>query len=205
MRRLIDERHNLRGGNGRLKNWYYGPYYKEGEEIEIEKSRNTLKSFLKNSIKGTNYIKDLRKIYETLTVKPNYDEKYVILFLHYQPEATTCPIGNIFVDQELCVDVLLKNLPNDYFVYIKEHPSQFYAHSEGQMGRIKQTYYDLAKKPRVKLMSTNEVSFDLVEHCKALATVSGTVGWEGVVREKPVIVFGMTWYENYDKGVLAIH
>lgn len=204
LRRLFDERHNLRGENGRLKNWVYGPYYKESENIPIEKSRNTPMSYLRVNINGNKYIKELKKIYESLTVKPNYNEKYVILFLHYQPEATTCPIGNIFVDQELCVDVLLRNLPSDYFVYIKEHPSQFYAHSEGQMGRIKQTYFDLAKKPRVKLMSTNEVSFDLVEHCQALATVSGTVGWEGVVRGKPVIVFGMTWYENYDKGVLRI-
>ena len=201
---LVTERHNLRGKYGRLKNWVYGPYYKMDENITMEESYNTLPFYLKVNIKGNHYVKSLKKHYEALTVKPNYQEKYVVLFLHYQPEATTCPIGNIFVDQELCVDVLLKNLPPDYKVYVKEHPRQFYAHSEGQMGRITQFYYDLAKKPRVKLMSTNEVSFDLVEHCQALATVSGTVGWEGVVRGKPVIVFGMTWYENYDKGVLRI-
>lgn len=202
--RLVSERRNLFGKYGRLKNWVYGPYYKMDENTPMEESYNTLPFYLKVNIKGTRHLKTLKKHYEALTVKPDYNEKYVILFLHYQPEATTCPIGNIFVDQELCVDTLLKNLPSDYSVYIKEHPSQFYAHSEGQMGRIIQTYNDLAKKPRVKLMSTKEVSFDLVEHCEALATVSGTVGWEGVVRGKPVIVFGMTWYENFDKGVLRI-
>ena len=62
----------------------------------------------------------------------------------------------------------------------------------------------MAKNPRVKLMSTDEESFDLIEHCHALATVSGPVGWEGIVRGKPVIVFGITWYENYDRGVLRI-
>lgn len=204
LRRLIRERRNLWGENGRLKNWVYGPYYKENENTPIEQSHNTLKSYLNANIKGTKYIKVLKKHYESLTVKPNYNEKYVVLFLHYQPEATTCPIGNIFVDQELCVDTLLKNLPDDYKVYIKEHPSQFYANSEGQMGRIIQTYYDLAKKPRVKLMSTAVVSFDLIENCQALATVSGTVGWEGVVRRKPVIAFGMTWFENYYNGVLRV-
>ena len=65
-------------------------------------------------------------------------------------------------------------------------------------------YYDLIKKTRVRLISTNEISFDLIEYCKAIATISGTVGWEGIVRRKPVIAFGMTWYENYDKGVLRI-
>jgi hypothetical protein len=203
-KRLFEVRQDLFGEYGRLKNWVYGPYNKESADTSMEKSHNTLCSYLKFNIEGNHYLKELKKQYELLTVKPNYIDKYVILFLHYQPEATTSPIGNVFVDQELCVDVLLKHLPNDYYVYIKEHPSQFYAHSEGQKGRISDTYYDLAKRPRVKLISTNEVSFDLIEHCQALATVSGTVGWEGIVRGKPVIVFGITWYENYDRGVLRI-
>lgn len=204
LRRLISVRHKLWGKDGRLKNWVYGPYYKQNTNTSMENSYNTLPAYLSHAIKGLHYVKELKRTYESLTVKPNYNEKYVILFLHYQPEATTCPIGNIFVDQELCVDVLLNHLPKEYNVYIKEHPGQFYANSEGQLGRINGFYYDVSKKPRVKLMSTNVVSFDLMEHCQAIVTVSGTVGWEGIVRRKPIIAFGMTWYENYDKGVLRI-
>lgn len=202
--RFVSVRNDLWGKDGRLRNWVRGPYYKQNENIPMENSHNTLPAYLRHSIKGLRYIKELKKHYETLTVKPNYNEKYVILFLHYQPEATTCPIGNIFVDQQLCVDTLLKNLPKDCYVYIKEHPSQFYANSEGQLGRLKELYDDLEKNPRVKLMSTNEISFDLIEHSIAIATVSGTVGWEGIVRGKPAIVFGMTWYENYDRGCLRV-
>jgi capsule polysaccharide export protein KpsC/LpsZ len=182
----------------------WGPYYKQDEKTLMENSYNTLPAYLRHNVGGLHYIKELKRHYESLTVKPDYKEKYVVLFLHYQPEATTCPIGNIFVDQELCVDMLLKHLPEEYNVYIKEHPSQFYANSEGQLGRIKETYYDLVKKPRVRLMSTSEVSFDLIEHSEAVATVSGTVGWESIVRGKPTIIFGMTWYENYDKGCLRV-
>ena len=202
--RFISVRKNLFGKEGRLRNWTWGPYYKQDEKTLMEKSHNTLQAYLKHQIWGLHYIKELKSHYKTLTVKPNYNEKYVILFLHYQPEATTCPIGNIFVDQELCVDMLLKYLPDDYYVYVKEHPSQFYANSEGQLGRLKEFYDDLAMKTRVKLMDTTEVSFDLIEHSQAIATVSGTVGWEGIVRGKPVFVFGMTWYENYDKGCLRV-
>ena len=32
----------------------------------------------------------------------------------------------------------------------------------------------------------------------------GTVGWESIVHKKPVILFGVSWYENYTKGVLRI-
>ena len=65
-------------------------------------------------------------------------------------------------------------------------------------------YDDLAKCPRVKLIPTEVNTFDLIKHSKAISTVTGTVGWEAIVRQKPVIAFGLSWYENYTKGVLRI-
>lgn len=155
-------------------------------------------------LKINKYKKNLKEAYESLTVKPNYTEDYVILFLHYQPEATTCPGGDIFVDQSLCVEVLLRNLPANYLVYVKEHPHQFIKYRVGHTSRMRDLYDDLANNPRVKLISTEEESFKLIEHSKAVCTITGTAGWEAMVRQKPVIVFGIGWYENYSKGVLRI-
>jgi capsule polysaccharide export protein KpsC/LpsZ len=36
-----------------------------------------------------------------------------------------------------------------------------------------------------------------------VSTLTGTVGWEAMVRKKPVVIFGLAWYEFYD-GVLRI-
>lgn len=150
------------------------------------------------------YVKKLKKAYDALTSTPDYSEPYVIVFLHYQPEATTCPGGDIFVDQRLCVESLLKQLPNDWKVYVKEHPHQFLKKRIGHTSRMRDLYDDLAKCPRVKLIPTEVNTFDLIKHSQAISTITGTVGWEAIVRQKPVIAFGLCWYENYTKGVLRI-
>ncbi len=201
--RLFRERKNLFGEKGLLKN-YISLYYKEGKDIRIENSKYPLNVYFKDTISNIKYKKRLLGYYEARTVKPDYSEPYVVYFLHYQPEATTSPTGDIFVDQNLCIDILLKYLPKEYKVYVKEHPHQFLAHQEGHTGRMTFQYDDLLRNPRVKLISTKESSFDLIANCKAIGTVCGTVGWESIVRGKPVILFGLSWYENYDKGVLRV-
>lgn len=156
------------------------------------------------NLKVTKYKKCLKRTYEELTTAPDYNEEYVVHFLHYQPEATTCPGGDIFVDQRLCIELLLKNLPINYKIYVKEHPSQFMKRMVGHTGRMRDLYDDLIRNERVKLISTSIDSFKLIKHAQAVSTITGTVGWESMVRRKPVIAFGLSWYENYSKGVLRI-
>lgn len=156
-------------------------------------------------IQARRYKRRLKNYYETISEKPNYaGDKYVIYFLHYQPEATSCPGGDIFVDQNLCIETLLKNLPKSYMVYVKEHPHQFINGHIGETSRMKDFYDDLKKNDRVKLISTNEDTFNLIKHAEAVSTITGTVGWEAIVRHKPVIAFGLGWYENYSRGCLRI-
>jgi hypothetical protein len=39
-------------------------------------------------------------------------------------------------------------------------------------------------------------SFELIDHAQAVASVTGTAGWEAVVRGVPAMVFGNAWYRN---------
>jgi capsule polysaccharide export protein KpsC/LpsZ len=41
-------------------------------------------------------------------------------------------------------------------------------------------------------------SFDLIDHAQAVATVTGSVGWEALNRNKPVLLFGHPWYRGCD-------
>lgn len=172
--------------------------------MKHEESYFTSLERIKHNHKKEQYLKDLLDYYESHTSQVDNNEPYVCLFLHYQPEATTSPAGDIFVDQKLCVDMLLKNLPEEYKVYVKEHRHQFLSNRPAQTSRMKDFYDDLRKNNRVKLISTTVDSFTLMQNAKAVATITGTVGWEAVVRQKPVIVFGIIWYENFSKGVLRI-
>lgn len=92
--------------------------------------------------------------------------------------------------------MLLKYTSDNYFIYVKEHPQQFMSHMLGHTNRIKEFYDDLIANPRVKLMPFELDSYSLMRNAKAVATVTGTVGWEAMMHRKPVIVFGMIWYEQ---------
>lgn len=179
-----------------------GKYYKK-KNYTLEQSRFNALEFFKLKRKTIKIIDELKDYYQSLTVNPNYNDKYVIVFLHYQPEDTTSPCGDIFVNQNLCVEVLLKNLPDDCFVYVKEHPHQFLHHRQGSSCRTREFYSDLIKNKRVKLIPTSVNPFELIDHALAVTTITGTVGWESIVRQKPVILFGISWFENYS-GVLRI-
>jgi hypothetical protein len=57
--------------------------------------------------------------------------------------------------------------------------------------------------PKVELVPLTYTSFELIDRAKAAATVSGTVGWESVVRGCPALLFGHSWYKDCE-GVFAI-
>jgi len=177
-------------------------YYKEKSK-PIEKSRLSLYAHIRRKKKGVKIKNKLKRHYISLTSKPNLDEDFVLLPLHYQPEMTSNPSGDIFVDQLLCVDVLASNLPETYKIYIKEHPSQFRVHTEGHTSRIKEFYNDLLLYKNVKLLPLDSNPFELIKKSKSVATITGTVGWEAMVLKKPVIIFGLSWYEDYS-GVLKV-
>lgn len=178
--------------------------YEKRINKKIEESNSNIYKHEKAILKANKYKKRLKEIYESLATPPDYNDTYVAFFLHYQPEATSCPGGDIFVDQRLCVELLLKYLPSNYKIYVKEHPHQFSRMKIGHTGRMRDLYDDLIKNDRVKLISTKIAPFDLISNAKAVSTITGTAGWEAMVRQKPVIAFGLCWYENYSKGVLRI-
>ena len=37
-------------------------------------------------------------------------------------------------------------------------------------------------------------SFDLIDNSRAVATITGSAGWEAACRSKPVLAFGYAWY-----------
>jgi len=190
------------GSDGFLKNGYTLTYYKN-RKYKLEETHFGLLEYTIKRKKTFNYNKTLKKYYALLTSKPEPSEKYIIFFLHYQPEATTSPTGDIFVNQMLCIETLLKHTPNDYRIYVKEHPSQFMSHTQGHTSRMRDFYDDIVKNKRVKLISINIDSYSLLRSSQAVATVSGTVGWEAIVQKKPVILFGSIWYEKFS-GVYRI-
>lgn len=142
--------------------------------------------------------RNLFKVYDRLAVcEPNLDLKYVYLALHYQPENSSCPLGGSFVEQWLIAELISKNLPSNFILYVKEHPLQ------KKHGRTSTLYKHIASLPNTFLINRKVSSFSLIERCQAVATITGTAGWEGFLNGKPVLKFGHSFYQ-FAPGVFNI-
>ena len=169
----------------------------------LESGNNGIFESIYQKLKQFSECRKRKKFYSSITEVPDYTKKYILFPLHYQPEATSSPAGDMFVDQSLCVETLLKNTPEDYMIYVKEHNTQFMPQLLGQTNRIKEFYTDMLKNKRVKFVSLDIDTYTLMQNATAVATVAGTVGWEALMHKIPVIIFGLVWYEKMP-GVLRI-
>ena len=145
----------------------------------IEKQRGGVKNQHK-------IIKNYNKKYAVI---PDFAQKYFFVALHMQPEMTTCPLAGQFVYQDLIIELLDFYLPEDIFIYIKEHPAQTC------IGRSENFYERFANRKRVKFIRTDVNSRILCDNSMAVVTCTGTIGWEALIRSKPVLMFGSFFYQ----------
>ena len=140
---------------------------------------------------------NLKKEYVGVQEKPDWSKKFIYFPLQKQPERTTSPQGDIFVDQILAIKILSASLPDDYLIYVKEHPLQWL-----DLGlnfpsfRYKGYYQRIAGIKNVKIIPINENSYDLIDRARVIAAVTGSAGWEAALRGKPAIIFGYVWYQD---------
>jgi hypothetical protein len=80
---------------------------------------------------------------------------------------------------------------------VKEHPAQYIEYgSYNYIGRSRNFYRPYAAIPNLQFISMDAPHFELIDASQCVACVNGTVGWQAVVRQKPVMVFGEAWYKN---------
>lgn len=148
---------------------------------------------------------NLPRTYNALQVAPDFTKKFIYVPLHFQPECSTNPIGDVFQDQIFLIQKLSENLPKDWVIYVKEHPFQWLPYGVGFIEDRYQLYYHrIAEIPRVFLVPMTAHSLDFVTRAEAVATVSGTAGWEAILRGKPALIFGYPWYQHAP-GVFRVH
>lgn len=141
-------------------------------------------------------VSSFKKQYSQLR-SSSFQQRFILIALHYQPEETSCPTGGTYADQILMIQLLNQFLPNDIDIVVKEHKSQFYTHQESASGRSSLYYQRLSEiSDRVKFASESENPFNLIDKAEAVVTISGTIGWESAIRGTPTLVFGRAWYEG---------
>ncbi len=126
---------------------------------------------------------------------PDLGQKFVYLPLQMQPECSTAPQAGAYVDQLLIAQMLSVCLPDDVYIYIKEHPAQLKWYEDGR-GRTLDFYKDLLEVERVKFVTLNFSSADLIKHCVFIATATGTAAFEGIFQGKPSLLFGHRFFQR---------
>jgi len=145
----------------------------------------------------------LKRYYQSLEKPAEFEKPYLYFPLHYQPENTSCPLGEAFVDQFLIVDMVSRCAPTDWKIYVKEHTSQWHPKLHGECSRSTDFYDRVTALPNVQLVPVSTPNFELIDHARAVVTITGTAGWEAVVRGRPVLLFGHAWYK-FCEGVFYV-
>lgn len=138
-----------------------------------------------------------RQALSSLTRVPVTGEPFVLLALHFQPERATVPMGGMLGDQTLIADLLAVALESlGWDLYVKEHPWQLSSYSRSEARRSPIFYERLARHPNVRLLPLDADTSSLIDEARAVATVTGSVGWQAICRGVPALVFGAAWYRD---------
>jgi CDP-glycerol glycerophosphotransferase (TagB/SpsB family) len=114
---------------------------------------------------------------------------FVFFPLQVEPEISTMLYAPYYTDQLWMAKQIAKSLPIDCVLYVKEHPAMY--------GKRPFNFYkDLTSIPNVRLVRPNISSFELTTRAALLIVITSTVGWEGHLLKKPVIVFGDVFYNK---------
>src|SRR3989338_1862162 len=111
-------------------------------------------------------------------------EKYIYYPLHINPEYSTQIQGTMWLDQVTLIELLAKSIPFDWKVYVKEHPGTLVART-----RPLSFYKRLKKIPNVAIVPIDADMHTLIINAQMVAVITGTSGWEAILRGKPLITF----------------
>jgi len=145
--------------------------------------------------------KKLRKIYSSFVKEADLNKKYIYYAAAVQPEAG---IWSTYQDQLLLLEVLSSSIPDDWLIYYKEHPGTFIVGGKASLVRDRHYYDRISSYKNIVMIPSETDTFKLINSAQAVATPSGTVGWESIVRGTPVLIFGHVWYQGC-KSVFEIH
>jgi hypothetical protein len=145
----------------------------------------------------------LRRSLSRHAIKTLPEGKFVCLFLHFQPERTSIPEGGRFSSQISAIAALRSQLPDDWSLLVKEHPSMFLLKSKRPF-RHPDFYALVANMHGTYLLDETYPSFDLIDKAEAVATLTGTVGFEALCRGCVAITLGDAAYRGYP-GVVDLY
>jgi len=113
------------------------------------------------------------------------NKKQIIYFpLQIEPERSLLIQAPNYTDQIKVIRNIVKSLPQEYELYVKEHPASVF-----REWRSLHDYKKIMELPNVKLIHPSVRSEDLIKKSSLIITISSTTGLEAALYNKPSIIF----------------
>ena len=133
------------------------------------------------------------KIFERAGHLPQGD--FVYFPLHIDPEASTMVLTPMHTDQTAVIEALVKSLPLDLKLVVKEHIPM--------LGRRPPGFYErIFRMPGVVMASPFVDNMSLVRRASATCVISGTSAWEAILLQKPALIIGDSPYLALGEGCI---
>lgn len=120
------------------------------------------------------------------------NEKFIYLPLHQEPERSLLIAAPKFSDQLRTVEEISKILPENYKLYVKEHPTQGPARNWREI----KFYKRILELENVKLIHPDFDSKFLFRNCELVISVGGTSSFEATFFGKPSLIFADLGYAS---------
>jgi len=123
------------------------------------------------------------------------DRDYYYYPMHTEPEAVVLYWGDgLYKNQIKLIENIAGQLPPNCYLYVKYHPVLKEDRNYIDYKRIKAI-------PNVKLIGPQTLGREIVSKAKGIMTINGTSGFEGILLNKPVFVFGNSFYDLSDRVI----
>ena len=171
----------------------YLPYEKKSFHTKFYDNFFYFKSYLISKKLFKNYQNNSISINQ---LDKNY--KYILFSANFQPEKSTSPDAGIFFDQFKILQKLNKFCESNknYKIIYKEHPSQFLTKRFGFMEKDSNFYNKVLKLQNVIFLNINTPTVEAIKKCNFIATATSEMALQGLLLNKPSVVFGFIWYSN---------
>ena len=158
-------------------------------------------SFLKKIFYKINFIlkyQDINKYLDKISVKPNFDKKFIFFGLHFQPERSTLPEGGKFYDQYKAIKILSQSVDTGTLIYVKEHPRQIDLYPDLRRLNSRNIFFykKILQLKNVYIVRTSFSSDYLLKNSHINSTITGSIGSDSLKFKRPVILFSPSWYSD---------
>ena len=146
------------------------------------------------------YLNNIKKLEKSLDeiIKIKKNKKIIFFPMHWQPELSTSILGGNYEDQLIVLERLSVFSKDNWIIVVKENILQrSYQRKDFFFRRLKNL-------KNVYFVDSKINSKHIIDKADVVATISGTAGFEALLKSKKCMVFGNSWYKSCH-GVLVMN